>query len=210
MTIAGPSIDMNAASSVSGRIRPMSSVSIVLIRADPRPRNRSAAKMVACASAPTITSMAGAPNRPSFSTSQPARRSSSLRAAARPTKFAMVAPVTNPTDALRGKSSSSRSQLAETCSAATAAGVPALFAAFWPQAEVSQSAATPARCDPPITQPKKPALVMARRPGDAFDTSSPITSADSVGFSGRGPSNALISSEYRASGEQPSVATFLR
>ena len=84
--------------------------------------------------------------------------------------------------------------MAETCSAATAAGVPALFAAFWPQADVSQSAATPAVCDPPITQPKKPGLVIARKPGVAFVTSSPITPTGSVASSGSGESNALSSS----------------
>ena len=44
------------------------------------------------------TVIGGAPNRPSASTSQPARRSTSLRAAARQVKLATVAPVTKPTE----------------------------------------------------------------------------------------------------------------
>ncbi len=46
------------------------------------------------ASSPATTVTAGAPCRPSASTSQPARSSTAWRAAARPGKLAMVAPVT--------------------------------------------------------------------------------------------------------------------
>ena len=47
-----------------------------------------------CTSSPTITVIGGAPNRPSASTSQPARASTAWRAAASAVKLAIVAPVT--------------------------------------------------------------------------------------------------------------------
>ena len=65
-----------------------------------------------CTSSPTTTRRRGAPCRPSASTSQPARRSSSWRAAASAVKFAMWQPVTKPTLAPAGSPSRSISQRA--------------------------------------------------------------------------------------------------
>ncbi len=102
---------------------------------------------------PSTTCTSGAPKSPRASTSQPTRARSAFRAAASAVKFAIVAPVVNPTPAAFGSPSSSRIHPAATSSAAAAAGVGSANAAFCPQAEVSQSAATPAGCDAPITQP---------------------------------------------------------
>ena len=69
--------------------------------ARPTPSIRSAPTTDTCTSSPTMTRRRGAPCRPSASTSQPARRSSSCRAAASAVKFAMWQPVTKPTLACR-------------------------------------------------------------------------------------------------------------
>ena len=86
-------------------------------------------------------------------TSQPARRSTSSRAAARQVKLAIVPPVTKPTALPAGSPSRSSSQALATCSVAVAAGVSRASPAFWSQALVSQSAASAAGCEPPITMP---------------------------------------------------------
>src|SRR3569623_1806715 len=108
MAITGPLAAFSAAANAAGRIRPASSVAIVVTRFAPSPRYFSPENTVACASAPISTLIGGAPNMPSASTSQPTRRNTSLRAAARHTKLATVAPVTNPTDASAGSPRSSR------------------------------------------------------------------------------------------------------
>ena len=133
-----------------------------------------------------MTRIGGAPNRPLASTSQPTRRSSSPRAAARQVKLATVAPVTKPTDASRGRSSRSSSQLAAASSQAAAAGVTVWPPQFCPQALVSQSAATPMGCEAPMTQPKKRGPVMVARPGSASAASSSITDRPSLPSSGSG------------------------
>ena len=66
---------------------------------------------------------------------------------------------------------------AATSSTAAAAGVGSAKPPFCPQAEVSQSAATPAGCEAPITQPWKFGLVIPRSPPSAFAASSSITAA---------------------------------
>jgi len=103
-------------------MRPCSSAATVRTRAAPRPSNRSDVKIVTCASPPTITSICGAPNSPRCSTSQPARRSTALRAAARQVVFAIWHPVTNPTLADAGSPKRSRSHPAATSSTTAAAG----------------------------------------------------------------------------------------
>src|SRR5215204_5038974 len=121
--------------------------------------------------------MGGAPNNPLASTSQPTRLRTSPRAAARQTKFATVAPVTNPTDACRGRLSRSSSQRAAIVSAADAAGAAAWFPAFCPQPEVSQSAATPIGCEAPQTQPKNRGPIWLCRPTAVLVTRSSRTSS---------------------------------
>ena len=68
------------------------------------------------------TVSAGAPCRPSASTSQPSRRSTSWRAAASAVTLAMCAPVTNPTLAWSGRPSASRIHRAVQASSADIAG----------------------------------------------------------------------------------------
>ena len=65
------------------------------------------------------------------------------------------------TGAVAGRSSNSRSHCAATLSQAAAAGAAAWLPAFWPQAAVIQSAATPTGCELPITQPKNRVPAMA-------------------------------------------------
>ena len=105
-------------------------------------------------SAPTTTWTAGAPMRPSSSTSQPARRRTAWRAAAMATKCAMVAPVVKPTDDPVGSPSRSMSHSPVISSTTDAAGVPRKRPTFCSHAEVSQSAASAAGTDPPMTNPK--------------------------------------------------------
>ena len=189
MTMAGPFVPAIACANAAGSIRPWASVATRTTRSCPSPRNCSAEKTLVCASSPISTGIGGAPNSPLASTSQPARRSTAPRAAARHTKFATVAPVTKPTDASRGRSSRSSSQFAAAVSAAAAAGEASWLPAFCPQAEVSQSAATPAGWEAPITQPKKRDPVMARSPGVLNATSSSMTSDTALPCSGVGASN---------------------
>ena len=85
--------------------------------------------------------------------SQPARRSTASRPAARQVKLAIVPPVTNPTALPSGSPSRSSSHALATCSVAVAAGVSRASPAFWSQALTSQSAASAAGCEPPITIP---------------------------------------------------------
>ena len=96
----------------------------------------------------------------------PAGPAQQRRPAPRPArvKFAIVAPVVKPTPASAGSPSSSRSQPAATSSAAAAAGVGSAKPPICPQAEVSQSAATPAGCEAPITQPWKVGATHADQP----------------------------------------------
>ena len=56
-----------------------------------------------------------------------------------------------------------------------AEGEQAWAAAFWSQAEVSQSAATATGIPPPITQPKKRPPAVLRSPGCASSWSSSMT-----------------------------------
>src|SRR5690606_13619224 len=109
----------------------------------PRPKNCSAENTVAWASAPISTVIGGAPNSPLASASQPALLNTAPRAAARQVKLATVAPVTNPTEHSEGKANSSSSHCAATVSTAAAAGDAVWLPAFWPQALVRKSAATP-------------------------------------------------------------------
>ena len=120
----------------------------------PRPSSRSALKTVACDSALVITCSAGAPARPRSSTSQPARASTALRAAASAVTFAICAPLTKP-DAGAGRQAEQLLHPAATvCSAAAAAGDITCRPTFWSHADVSQSAATATGSAPPVTKPK--------------------------------------------------------
>ena len=137
-----------------------------------------------CASAPISTSTGGAPNRPSASGSQPASSSTPVRAAARPMALATVAPVEKPMELSGGRSSTSSSQRSATASIAAVAGVGEWYPVFWPHAETSQSAATPAGCEAPITQPKKRGPAIGISPGAACVARASMTSPASVPCSG--------------------------
>ena len=77
-----------------------------------------------------------------------------VAAAARAVKCAIVAPVVNPTDVSGGSPSRSTSQPAATSSTTAAAGVARYSPTFCSQADVSQSAASAAGTEPPMTKPK--------------------------------------------------------
>ena len=142
----------SARRSASGTMRPCSSASTS--SAAGRPRKRSARSADVCRSCPASTRSGGEPASPRES-SQPAFISNVSRPAASPVKFAIVAPVTKPTPLSAGSPSSSRNQAAATSSTATTAGVTFRSTVFWSQALTSQSDASAAGCEPPMTKPKK-------------------------------------------------------
>ena len=149
-----PPLPASTRASAGADIRPCASASISSMRAVPNPSIRSAANRLTCASAPATIRSGGAPSRPSRSTSHPARRYASFRAAKRQVKLAVCPPVTKPTLHSRGRPSRSRSQPIATSSAAAPAGESALSETFWFQAEASQSAAIAAGSPAPTTKPK--------------------------------------------------------
>src|SRR5258708_12231221 len=83
------------------------------------PARLNAFKTEACPSAPTTTSIAGAPNIPSSATFQPAFFSNPYLAAASAVKFAVVAPVTSPPSQSAARSSPSQIQLSPPPSSST-------------------------------------------------------------------------------------------
>ncbi|MCY1236143.1 hypothetical protein D9M72_487860 [compost metagenome] len=132
------------------------------------PRYRSARSIESWRSCPTRQLTAGAPASPAALTSQPAFSRTRQRAAERPAKLAIVAPVTKPTSAVSGKPSRSRNQCPAAASITAVAGVAARRNEFWSQALTSQSAAMAAGRVPPMTQPKKRPEGIAMRPGSAL------------------------------------------
>ncbi len=198
--IVGPSTAEAAAAKASGSTRPAASAGTTAAVAAPRPIARSAASIESCRSAPTSTCTCGAPCRPWASTSQPWAARTWLRAAARHAVLAIWPPVTNPTDAARGRSSSSSIQPAATCSIIVVAGNGSDIAQFWSQALTSQSAATATGSAPPITHPRKRPEPLAMRPGSARATRSRTTSAGSAPASGSGAANASSIARAPASG----------
>ena len=152
-TIVGPPARASSSASAPARIRPCSSAGTRIAVSRPRPSSRSALKTVACASAPTITRSGGAPASPCASTSQPARPSTALRAAASAVALAICAPVHRPAAVPSGRPSSSRHHSVAVRSAAAAAGDITCSAVFWSHADVSQSAASAAGSVPPVTKP---------------------------------------------------------
>jgi len=141
-TMMGPRASANAVARPSSEIRPRSSAPTV--RGRPRPAICPAEIMDEWTRSPARKVIGGAPARPSRSTSQPAARSTELRAASRPDRFAVVAPVLNPTPDSAGSPSRSSSHSPASSSAATTPGVAWREPAFWSHAETSQSAASPA------------------------------------------------------------------
>ena len=112
---------------------------------------------------------------PRASTSHPARRSSSPRAAASAVKFAIVAPVQKPTPASAGSPSRSSTQRRRHLLDRRRRRRRIGEARHLPPGRASQSAATPAGCDAPITQPWKCGLVIPSSPPSAFAASSSTT-----------------------------------
>ena len=135
-------------------MRPRSSAATTVICAVPIPSSRRARPSVTCRLAPATTVIGGEPASPSASRSQPARSSTACRAAARAVTCAIWQPVVKPNEASAGSPNSSLSQLPATCSATSADGPSTPMPAHWSQVEVSQSAASAAGTEPPITKPK--------------------------------------------------------
>ena len=75
------------------------------------------------------------------------------RAASRHARFALVAPVANPTPLCGWEAEESRSQRAAVSSTAAVAGVGWREPVFWSHADTSQSAAIAAGYAPPMTKP---------------------------------------------------------
>jgi hypothetical protein len=123
-----------------------------------------------------------------------------LRAAARDVTWAICEPVTSANEAWAGRPSSSLIHAPHTSSTTAAAGLVATIAAFWSQAEVSQSAATAVGSAPPMTQPKKRPPPLASRPGSTAATSSSITRSGGRPTSGSGPPSVWRSSGTDAEG----------
>ena len=155
---------------------------------------------MSCRSAPTMTRTRGPPASPRSATSQPFLRRTASRPAARPVKFAIVAPVTNPTALPSGRPSRSSSHALAMSSTALWAGVTRRMAQFWSQALTSQSAARAAGCVPPTTKPKKRPEGMAVRPASQARASRSTTSAGSDPPSGRARPNAFDTSSIEARG----------
>ena len=105
-----------------------------------------------CTAPPARKRIVGAPWIP-VTGSWPRSRSTASRATMRADRFALVAPVTNPTPLSPGRPSRLSSQLAATSSTAAVAGVGWRDPVFWSHAATSQSAATAAGYAPPITKP---------------------------------------------------------
>ncbi len=116
--------------------------------------NRSALKIVACASAPAITRSGGAPISPSRATSHPSRANTTFRATAKHVAFAICAPVTKPTLAVDGNPSTSSTHRSAISSTTAAAGEETYENAFWSQTAASMSAPRAAGSACPVTKPK--------------------------------------------------------
>ena len=168
--------------------------------ARPGPGSAGPGRRVSWRCAPTSTRTRGDPDRPLPATSQPTRRSTASRAAARQVKIDIVAPVTKPTPLVSGRPRRSSSQALATSSTAACAGLTARSTAFWSQALTSQSAARAAGCVPPITIPKNRPDGIAVRPGSQALASRSITSLAGVGPAGSSVPSALTTSAAEARG----------
>src|SRR5688572_3226910 len=146
--------------------------------------------MLEWASSLITTLMGGAPNKPRRSTSQSLALSMADRAAASATKFAIVTPVTNPTDAPRATGSISVSHRSQTDSIAALTGLVTNNPAFWSHAVDSQLAARAGTWDPPITNPKYRPPAFAMVAGDPYRLRKSIVSRASLPASGSSSLNA--------------------
>src|SRR5260370_17303430 len=140
--------------SLPARIRPCPSDPTIVTRLFPNPARLSAFSIDACTSAPTTTSIGGAPNIPSSATSQPALFSNAYRAAASAVKFAVVAQVTSPPSQSAGKFSASQIHRNTTSSSSAPIGDITRNATFWSHTPASQFAPSAAGKTPPITYPQ--------------------------------------------------------
>src|SRR6267154_86282 len=140
--------------SLSACIRLWLSASTTVTRFLPNPANLNAFEIEACTSAPTTTSMGGAPNIPSALTSQPARANIACRAETSAVKLAIVAQVTRPPAQSGGNRNTSHTQRRTISSNSAAMGDIARNAAFWFQAAAIQFAARAAGTIQQFTKPK--------------------------------------------------------
>jgi hypothetical protein len=151
--------------------------------------------------------MGGNPDSPSSSTSTPCCCPHQRRAAARPVKFAVVAPVVSTPLQSAGSSKSCFSQSTEICSSRIANGELIQLNAIWSIALVNQSAASAAGVPPPITKWKKrgPADLVAaasaasmslrsasREPAPSSGSAPPIPSTASTGCGGRTAASSTL------------------
>ncbi len=164
ITIAGaPSSARNPAA------RP--STSTTWTESRPIPSIDSAFRALACTYSLENTGTAGSPPKPCSSTSTPCRSAHQRRPAARPTKFAIVAPVVSVPLQSAGSSNRSRSHRIATSSSSAPYGELTAENEFWSSSDVSQSAPSAAGVVPPVTKWKN------RGPEERVATSAAPTSS---------------------------------
>src|SRR2546429_481079 len=143
------------------------------------------------------TGICGRPARPVSETSTPCCSPHHWRAAARPVKFAVVAPVVRTPPQWAGSPKRSSSHATETCSSRAPSGVASQPPAFWSSRDVTQSAASAAGVEPPITQWKK------RGPAERTCASMPSASSSSIAASVPAPSSGSGPPNRSAASSEP-------
>ena len=133
------------------------------------------------------TGTGGSPLRPASSTSTPCCPPHQRRAAARPVKFAIVAPLVKTPLHAAGSPNSSLSQSSEICSSRMANGELTQLKAIWSSALVSQSAARAAGVPPPITKWKKRGPAERVAPSEAASISARRAASEPAPSSGSAP-----------------------
>ena len=187
--------------SASSFMRPCVSTATFTTRFRPSPTTPSALNSVACASAPVMTVIGGAPNSPSASTFQPTFANTACRAADSAVMCATVVPVTKPPATPVGSCSTATSHLSATSSRIATPGLDLYNPAFWSHAVASQPAATLAGVAPPITNPKNRGPAMAIVAGDPRSSSFASIARASIPVSGNGTSNAPSAATASALGD---------
>ncbi len=188
-TTTGPSTAASsAASAARSTAPPGAGTSRTLPR--PKPRVPRVLRALAWISVLEITGIGGRPPRPSWAASNPRPAPVHCRAAARPIRLAIVAPLVSAPAQAAGRPNSSFSQRSTVSSVWAAAGLLSHIPAFWSMAEASSPPASAAGVLPPLTNPKKRGPPDATIPGSARANQSLTASAGSQPVSGSGSSSA--------------------
>ena len=140
----------------------------------PWPSSCSALRALGCTYPPERTGIRGSPASPAEVTSTPCRSAHQWVARASPVRLAKVALAVSAPPQPGGRPTSCRSQSSVTVSAASASRDEARTNAFWSSRDTTQSAASAAGVDPPITKWKK------RGPAEAVAVAVPTRSSVST------------------------------